>query len=194
MRPLRYSINVSLDGCVDHAAAGFVPGPAVHQHAADWLARHDVLLFGRVTYQLMEAWRPDEQGQLDDWIEPWMVPFAETIGATPKIVVSTTLSAAGPKDLGWNTTADDGSDLEAMVRALKEQPGAGIGLGGVDLSLQLARLGLIDEYQVVVHPVLAGHGPYLFAGLDEPLRLTEVGRDELPDGVVALQYEPAATR
>ena len=190
MRPLRYSINVSLDGCVDHADAGFVPGPEVHQHAADWLASNDVGLFGRVTFGLMEAWRPNDQGELDDWIEPWMVPFAETIGELDKVVVSTTL-----QDPGWNTVVvggagldDDG--LEALVRDLKEPDGAGIGLGGADLALQLARLGLIDEYQLVIHPVVAGHGPYLFAGLREPLGLTQVGRDELPGGVVALRYEP----
>lgn len=186
MAELRYSINVSLDGCVDHAAAGFTPGPAVHDHARDWIARHDLLLFGRVTYELMEAWRPDDRGELPGWIEPWMVPFAETIGRTRKVVVSTTR-----RDPGWSTEVVDGSALEASVRALKERSRAGIGLGGVRLPLQLARRGLIDEYQLVVHPVLTGHGPYLFAGLDAPLALVETGRDELPDGVVARRYRPA---
>ena len=98
MRPLRYSIDVSLDGCIDHASPAFRPGPEVHQHAAEWMARSDVALFGRVTYQLMEAWRPDEHGNLGDWVEPWMEPFARTIAAMPKVVVSSTL----PAGVGWN--------------------------------------------------------------------------------------------
>lgn len=199
MRPLRYSINVSLDGCVDHAAAAFVPGPEVHQHAADWMARADVALFGRVTYQLMEAWRPDEHGELGDWVEPWMEPFAHTIGAIPKVVVSSRLldelvsDDRGSDDLGWNTEVADGSDLESRVRDLRSGSGAGIALGGVTLPLALARLGLIDEYQLVVHPRVAGHGPRLLDGLDAPLDLRLVDRTELAGGVVAVVYEPVRT-
>lgn len=186
MRPLRYSINVTLDGCVDHAATAFRPGAEIHQHAADWMARADVALFGRVTYQLMEAWRPNEHGELDDWIQPWMEPFARTIGAMPKVVVSSTLS-----DPGWNTEVVDGSDLEARVRALKDEPGNGIALGGVMLPLALAQLGLIDEYQLVVHPSIAGHGPRLLDGLPEHLDLRLVDRTELESGATALVYLPA---
>ncbi len=191
MRPLRYSINVSLDGCVDHAASAFVPDPEIHQHAAEWMARADVALFGRVTYQLMEAWRPNDQGELDDWIEPWMEPFARTIGAMPKVVVSSTLAEAGHADLGWRTDIVDGTDLESTVRALKEQSGDGIALGGVTLPLALAQLGLIDEYQLVVHPVIAGHGPRLFDGLTTHLGLRLVDRTDFDSGVTALVYEPA---
>lgn len=185
-RPLRYSINVSLDGCVDHAAEGFVLSPEQHQHAADWLASHDLALFGRVTFQLMEAWRPDDDGVLPDWIDAGLVPFAETIGALPKVVVSSTLEAPG-----WNTEVVDGSDLEATVRALKEQDGAGIGLGGVQLPLAVARLGLIDEVELVVHPVVVGHGPYLFAALPASLGLVQVDEVPLPGGVVARRFVPS---
>jgi len=185
MRPLRYSINVTLDGCGDHES-GLAPDDEQHQHAADWLARHDILLFGRVTYQLMEAWRPDDQGRLADWVEPWMEPFARTIGALPKLVVSSTLT-----DPGWNTAVVAASDLESTVRALKEQPGEGIGVGGIMLPLTLARLGLIDEYQLVVHPVIAGHGPRIFDGLSEALELRLVDRTEFASGVTALVYVPA---
>lgn len=189
MRPLRYSINVSLDGCVDHAAAAFVPDAAIHQHAAEWLARADVALFGRVTYQLMEVWRRNEHGELGDWIEPWMEPFAHTIGAIPKVVVSGTWS----DDRDWNTRVVDGGALESRVRDLKEESGDGIALGGVTLPLALAQLGLIDEYQFVVHPRVAGHGPRLFDGLAVPLDLREVNRTELAGGVVAVDYEPVRT-
>lgn len=201
MRPLRYSINVSLDGCVDHASAAFTPDAEVHQHAADWMARCDVALFGRVTYQLMEAWRPNERGELADWVEPWMEPFARTIGAIRKVVVSSTWSELGPNhrgpdhrgpaNWGWNTEVVGGTDLESTVRALKEQPGEGIALGGVMLPLALSRLGLIDEYQLVVHPGIAGHGPRLFDGLIAPLGLRLVDRTDLANGVTANLYVPA---
>jgi dihydrofolate reductase len=193
MRPLRYSINVSLDGCVDHASSAFVPDAAVHEHAAAWMARADVALFGRSTFELMEAWRPDEHGELADWVEPWMEPFARTIGAMAKIVVSGTLDRPdlGPSEQGWNTEVVDGEDLEGLVRGLKEQPGEGIALGGVALPLALARLGLIDEYQLVVHPRIAGHGPRLLDGLAEPLGLRLVDRTELIGGVTALVHVPA---
>ncbi len=186
MPPLRYSINVSLDGCVDHAAA-FSITPETHQHATDWLADHDVALFGRVTYQLMEAWRPDEQGRLGDWVEPWMESFAQVVGDVRKVVVSSTLEASG-----WSTEVVPGDDLVAVVRRLKEEGGRGIALGGVTLPLALARLGLIDEYQLVVHPVVVGHGPYLFEGLADAVRLVETGHDELPGGVVARRFVPVA--
>lgn len=191
MQPVRYSINVSLDGCVDHAGAGFVPGPEVHQHAADWLARHDVGLFGRVTYQLMEAWRPEPDGGFAEWVEPWMEPFARTIGSLRKIVVSDSLAGTDPgrQGLGWNTEVVGGADLEATVRALKEQNGRGIALGGVAVATAVAELGLIDEVQLVVHPHVEGHGPYLFEGLTTPMRLREVDRADLGSGVIARVHE-----
>lgn len=187
MRPLRYSINVSLDGCVDHASPAFTPDEELHHHAADWLARHDVGLFGRVTYQLMEAWRPGEDGRLGDWMAPWMEPFAHTIGDLPKVVVSSAL-----RDPGWNTEVVDGADLESVVQALKDKPGRGIALGGVRLALPLAQAGLIDEYQLVVHPKVAGRGPRLFEGLTSPLDLRLVDRTVFASGVAALVYVPAA--
>lgn len=190
MRPLRYSINISLDGCADHAADGFLTDDALHHHAAAWIERHDALLFGRVTYELMEAWRPDDDGRFQDWVEPWMEPFARSIGSTTKLLLSTTRT-----DPGWNTEVIgdghlDAAALEAAVRALKEQPGEGIGVGGVRLPAELARLGLIDEYQIVVHPVVVGRGPHVLAGLTESLDLRLVDRTEIGSGAVAHVYEP----
>ena len=185
MRPLRYSINVTLDGCCDHRA--IVPDEALHRHAAESIARADALLFGRVTYEMMEAaWRaPARTGVRPEWMEPWMVPFAHTIDAAKKYVVSSTLSR-----VDWNAELVRG-DLGAAVRQLKRMPGKGLFVGGVQLPQALAELGLIDEYEFVVHPRIAGRGPALFAGLSKPLDLTLVGRLELPSGAVAMRFAPS---
>jgi dihydrofolate reductase len=180
MRPLRYSINVTLDGCCDHRE---IPADeALHRHAAEILRRADALLFGRVTYEMMEeAWRlPAPAGAMPDWMEP----FARTIDAAKKYVVSSTLER-----VDWNAELVRG-DLGKAVQQLKEGPGRGLLVGGVKLALALAELGLIDEYELVVHPRLVGHGPTLFAGLSKRVDLKLVGRLELGSGAVAMRYEP----
>ena len=185
MRPLRYSINVTLDGCVDHRA--IVPYEEMHRHHAENLARADALIFGRVTYEMMEeGWRPfAETGARPDWMDPWMEPFARTIDAAKKYVVSNTL-----KQVDWNAELLRG-DLGEAVQRLKREPGNGLLTGGVTLPLALAELGLIDEYEFVVHPRVAGQGPTLLAGLSKPLDLKLVGRLELGSGAVAMRYEPS---
>ena len=184
MRPLLYSINVTLDGCCDHREG--VADEDLHRHAAENLGRADALLFGRVTYQMMEAaWRPDAQtGAMPDWMEPWMEPFARTIDAAKKYVVSSTLER-----VDWNAELVRG-DLGQAVQQLKQEPGNGLFVGGVTLPQALAELGLIDEYEFVVHPRVAGHGPTLFAGLSKPLDLKLVSRLELGSGAVAMRYVP----
>ncbi|GMV93728.1 MAG: hypothetical protein AMXMBFR82_35060 [Candidatus Hydrogenedentota bacterium] len=184
MRPLRYSINVTLDGCCDHRAGS--TDEELHRYWAESLARADALLFGRVIYEMMEeAWRPfAETGLRPDWMEPWMEPFAQTIHAAKKYVVSSTLDR-----VDWNAELVRG-DLGKAVQQLKEEPGKGLFVGGVTLPLALAELGLIDEYEFVVHPRLAGHGPTLFAGLSKPLDLKLVDRTEFASGAVAMRYEP----
>jgi dihydrofolate reductase len=183
MRPLRYSINVTLDGCVDHRAG--LPDEELHRHHAKNLAQADALVFGRVTYEMMAAaWRPSAQtGAWPDWMEPWMEPFARTIDAAKKYVVSSTLER-----VDWNAELVRG-DLADAVRQLKQEPGTGLLVGGVTLPLALAELGLIDEYEFVVQPRLAGHGPTLFAGLSKPIDLRLVERLELASGAVAMRYE-----
>lgn len=180
MRPLRYSINVTLDGCCDHQ--GITPDEEMHRHATETLERADALLFGRVTYQMMESAfaDPAQVAAMPDWMQP----FARTIDAAKKYVVSSTLDR-----VDWNAELVRG-DLATAVRRLKQQPGMGIGLGGVKLPLALAELGLIDEYQFVVHPRIAGHGPAVFAGLSRPLDLRLVSRREFGSGAVVLRYEP----
>src|SRR5499426_2499238 len=161
MRPLRYSINVTLDACCDHRA--MVADEDLHRHAVENLAQADALLFGRVTYEMMEAaWRsPVRMGTRPDWTEP----FARTIDAAKKYVVSRTLDR-----VDWNAELVRG-DLGQAVRQLKRESGKGLFVGGVKLPLTLAELGLIDEYESVVQPTLAGHGPTLFAGLSKRVDL-----------------------
>jgi len=156
MRPLRYSINVTLDGCCDHRAG--IPDEELHRHAVENLRQADALLFGRVTYQMMEAAfrRPAPAG-------------------------------ARQKKL---RNADCGT-LRAGQRRVDGQaaPGARCEVGD-DRASTLAELGLIDEYEFVVHPRLAGHGPTLFAGLSKRVDLKLVSRLEFGSGAVAMRYEP----
>ena len=143
MRPLRYSINVTLDGCVDHNAG--VADEELHRHWAEQLAQADALLFGRVTYGMMEdAWRLPATGVWPDWMAEWMKPFARTIDAAKKYVVSSTLER-----VDWNSELVRGNLGEAVQR-LKQEPGEGLFVGGVTLPLALAEMGLIDEYEFVV--------------------------------------------
>jgi dihydrofolate reductase len=180
MRPLRYSINVTLDGCCDHRA--IIPDEALHRHAVENLNRADALLFGRVTYEMMEAAfrSPAQTAALPDWMQP----FARTINAARKYVVSSTLN-----QVDWSAQLVHG-DLAKAVQQLKQESGRGLFVGGVKLPLALAELGLIDEYEFIVHPRVAGHGPTLFAGLSKPLDLKPVGRLEFGSGAVAMRYEP----
>ncbi len=185
MRLLRYSINVTLDGCVDHLA-GIAPDEEMHRHHIGNIERADALLFGRVVYGMMEgAWRPVAvTGVRPDWMPAWMEPFARTIDAAKKYVVSSTLER-----VDWNAELLRG-DLEEAVRRLKREPGKGLFTGGVRLPLALTELGLIDEYEFVVHPRIAGRGPTLFAGLSKAVDLKLVGRKEFGSGAVAMRYEP----
>jgi dihydrofolate reductase len=159
-----------------------IPDEDLHRHAAENIARADALLLGRVTYEMMEeAWRgPGRPGARPDWMEP----FARTIDAAKKYVVSKTLNR-----VDWNAELVRG-DLGKAVEQLKREPGKGLFMGGVKLPLALAELGLIDEYEFVVHPRLVGYGPTLFAGLSKWIDLKLVNRLELGSGAVAMQYEP----
>ncbi len=158
------------------------PDEDLHRHAAEILEQADALLFGRVIYEMMEAaWRPPAQmGARPEWMEP----FARTIDAAKKYVVSSTLDR-----VDWNAELVRG-DLGTAVERLKRETGKGLLTGGVKLPLALAELGLIDEYEFVVHPRVAGHGPTLFAGLSKHVDLRLVSRLEFSSGAVAMRYEP----
>jgi dihydrofolate reductase len=146
------------------------------------IAQADALLFGRVTYEMMEAaWRlATRTVKMPDWTEP----FARTIDAAKKYVVSSTLDR-----VDWNAELVRG-DLGKAVQQLKRESGKGLFVGGVKLPLALTELGLIDEYEFVVQPRLAGHGPTLFAGLSKHVDLKLVSRLEFGSGAVAMRYEP----
>ena len=180
MGPLRYSINVTLDGCSDHRAV--FADEELHRHAADNIAQADALLFGRVTYEMMEAaFRPPAgNGARPNWMEP----FARTIDAAKKYVVSRTLDG-----VDWNAELVRG-DLGSAVQQLKRESGKGLLVGGMKLPLALAELGLIDEYEFLVQPRLAGRGPTLFAGLSKHIDLKPVSQLEFASGVVAMRYQP----
>jgi dihydrofolate reductase len=168
-----------LDGCCDHRFG--IADEDLHRHAMENIAGADALLFGRVTYQMMEAaWRPPASEAMPDWTKP----FARTIDAAKKYVVSSTLDR-----VDWNAELVRG-DLEKAVQQLKREPGKGLFTGGVTLPLALTELGLIDEYEIVVHPRLVGHGPTLFAGLSKIVDLKLVSQLELGSGAVAMRYVP----
>jgi dihydrofolate reductase len=164
-----------------------VPDAELHRHAADLVAQADALIFGRTIYEMMEAaWRPlTGADPRPDWVLDWMMPFAQTINAAKKYVVSSTLD-----QVDWNAELIRGDRLEEAVQHLRQQAGNGLLVGGVKLPLALAKLGLIDEYEFVVQPRIAGHGPTLFAGLARHVDLKLVDRQEFSSGAVAMRYEP----
>jgi len=175
MRPLRYSINVTLASCCDHRVI-----PADEESHGCWAANldhADALLLGRVTYEMMEeAWRLPASGTWPGWMDDADIVFVRTIDGAKKCVVSGTLDR-----VDWNANLV-GGDLGNAVEQLKRESGRRLFVGGVTLPLALADLGLIDEYKFVVHPVVAGHGPTLFVGLGERLELKLVGRQEFGRG------------
>ena len=135
MRPLRYSINITLDGCCDHRAG--TTDEDLHRYWAENLSQADALLFGRVTYEMMEAGWRWSSGARPDWVADWMEPFARTINAAKKYVVSSTLDR-----VDWNAEVVRG-DLGKAVRQLKKESGegavgggreapAGVGIAGID--------------------------------------------------------------
>lgn len=180
MRRLRWAINITLDGCYDHRVG--IPDPELHLRATALVASADALLFGRVNYQMMEAaWRlATRTVQTPDWMEP----FARTMDAAKKYVVSSTLD-----HVDWNAELVRG-DLRTAVQQLKAQPGKELLVIGPKLAFGLAELGLIDEYAFTLHPRIVGHGPTLFAGLAKIVDLTLVDCSQHASGAVELKYVP----
>lgn len=183
-QPLRYAINVTLDGCVHHEA-GLPPDAESMAFWTDELRRSDTLLYGRVTYELMEgAWRQPESGEWPDWMDASEVAFSEVMDPMRKVVASGTLNSAD-----WNAELVRDDVVEA-VRRLKGEPGRGIALGGVTLPGALAAEGLIDEFTFVVHPVIAGRGPRLLEGVRDQMKLELVERREFRSGASVQRYRP----
>ena len=173
MAKLSYGMNVSLDGYADHDMEGAAPGPALFRHFTDHVRALGGSLYGRVIYETMRVW--------DDPI--WTgaeLDFAEAWRGQHKWVVSTTLEEVGP-----NATLIS-ADFETAIRKLKAERDGEIEVGGPKLAAGLAKLGLIDEYHVFLHPVVLGHGEPFFAGVTPKLRL--VGSERIGEEAVRLRY------
>ena len=170
---------MTLDGCCDHREG--IADDELHDYFTQLMDAAGAMLCGRVTYELMEsAWPAVAR---DEKAPRAMREWARKLEAKPKYVVS-----ASRRDFPWNNTFRVEGDLHEAVRQLKEKTPRGVLVGSPMLSAALERLGLIDEYRLVVHPVLAGHGPTLFQGLERSRHLELVSTKRLKSGVMALHY------
>jgi dihydrofolate reductase len=174
---LTFSLNVTLDGCIDHREG--IADDELHDYFTQLIDGAGAMLFGRTTYELMEdAWPAVAR---DDSAPRATREFARKLEGLPKYVVSSTR-----RDFPWSNSFHVHGDLHEAVRKLKDATPRGVLVGSPMLSSALERLGLIDEYRIVVHPVLAGHGPTLFQGLERSRRLEVVSTTPLKSGVRAL--------
>lgn len=181
MRKIIAAINMTLDGFCDHTA--IEPDEEIHKHYADLLNDSEVVLYGRITYQLMEFWRalaeePSGEKSMDD--------FASVMDRTPKIVFSKTIET-----LDWNSAELATHELEDEVLRLRQRPGKDILVGSRSLIIQLLKLNLIDEFQLCIHPVIAGQGLLLFEDLSQRIALRLIKTKTFKRGAVILYYEPA---
>ena len=176
---LTFALNVTLDGCVDHRVG--IPDDEMLRYWTRVMDAAGAMLFGRRTYEMMEeAW---PQVARDPKAPRADRAWARKLDAKPKYVVSTTR-----RDFPWSNTQHLEGNLARAVRALKKATPRGVLVGSPALSAALQRLDLVDEYRFVVHPVVAGHGPYLLSGLRPSLRLRLVAATRLKSGIVALHY------
>ncbi|HEU4792015.1 MAG TPA: dihydrofolate reductase family protein [Flavobacterium sp.] len=174
------AINMTLDGICDHTAG--IPDEEIHQHYTDLLSDADVILYGRVTYQLMQFWqtlikKPSGEKSMDD--------FAMAIDKIPKIVFSHTL-----KNTEWDSAKLSNQPIEEEVLELKQQPGKAILVGSRSLIIQLMKLNLIDEFQLCIHPVVAGSGLPLFENITDRTVFKLTKTKTFSGGAVTLYYEP----
>lgn len=182
MRKVIAAINMTLDGFCDHTA--IIPDEEIHQYYAEILDNADVVLYGRITYQLMQFWQPLIKNPSG---EKSMDDFAVSIDRIPKIVFSHKL-----KDTEWDSAKLADQSLEEVVSELKKQPGKDILVGCRSLIIQLMKLNLIDEYQFCVHPVVAGSGLKLFENINDRTVLKLIKTKTFTGGAVMLYYERAA--
>jgi dihydrofolate reductase len=181
MRKLIAGINMTLDGFCDHIV--IIPDEELHQHYTELLDSADVILYGRITYQLMQYWQtllknPSGEKSIDN--------FALAIDKIQKIVFSHTL-----KNTEWDSAKLSNKSLEEMVLELKQQPGRNILVGSRSLIIQLMKLKLIDEYQLCVHPVIAGSGLPLFENINGRTILKLISTKTFSSGAITLFYEPS---
>jgi dihydrofolate reductase len=180
MRKVIAAINMTMDGNFDHTAG--IPDEETHQHYTELLDQGGVILYGRTTYQLMKFWQtllenPSGEKSMDD--------FAVAINKIPKIVFSHTL-----KNAEWNSARVANQNLEKEVLNLKQQAGKDILVGSRSLIIQLMELNLIDEFQLCVHPVIAGSGLQLFENLNKRKIFKLTKTKTFSGGAVILYYEP----
>ena len=180
MRKLIAAINMTLDGFCDHTAG--IPDDEVHQHYTDLLSNADTILYGRITYQLMEYWRTLLENPSD---EKSMNDFAIAIDKISKIVFSHTL-----KNVEWESAKLANRDIEEEVLELKQQSGKDIFVGSRSLIIQLMKLNLLDEFQLCIHPVIAGTGLPLFENIKDRTVLKLIKTKTFSGGAVILYYEP----
>jgi dihydrofolate reductase len=179
MRRIIAGINMTLDGFCDHTAG--LPDEEIHQHYTELLGQGDAILYGRITYQLMEFWRtllgnPSEEKSMND--------FATAIDKIPKIVFSRTI-----KNVEWESATIAKRDLKDEVLELKQQSGKDIFVGSRSLIIQLIKLDLIDELQLCIHPVVIGSGMPLFENIDHKTILKLIKTKIFSGGAVILYYE-----
>ena len=180
MRKVIAAINMTLDGYCDHTAIH--PDEEIHQHYADLLRDADIILYGRITYQLMEYWRTILQQPTG---EPATDDFAVAMDRIHKVVFSHTL-----KNVDWESAKLATRNLEEEVLALRQLPGKDIFLGSPSLIVALTKLGLIDEYQLCLHPVIAGQGLPLFKNITESRPLQLLRTKTFGSGAIILYYAP----
>ena len=184
MRKLIYGINLSLDGCCDHTK--FNPPDDIMHYFTDLLQETDLVIYGRKTYDLMVPFWPDVAKNQN--FDPAGNKFAKTFDAIDRILVSRTITQVDDPQ-----TTIISKNLKEEILKLKAQSGKAISTGGVELSAELIALGLVDEFRIVVHPVIVGSGRRLFADADfaENLGLTLMETKTLGSGCVALHYQKA---
>jgi dihydrofolate reductase len=180
MRKVIAAINMTLDGFCDHTAG--IPDEEIHQHYTELLNEGDAILYGRITYQLMEYWQPLVKNPSG---EKTMDDFAMAIDKIPKIVFSHTL-----KNVEWESAKLANGTIEEELLQLKQQPGRDILVGSRSLIIQLMKLNLIDEYQLCVHPVVIGSGLPLFENINDRTILKLIKTKTFSGGAITLYYEP----
>jgi dihydrofolate reductase len=180
MRKVIAAINMTVDGYCDHTA--IVPDEEIHEHYADLLKDAGAILYGRITYQLMQFWQslltnPSGEKSMDN--------FAVAIDNVPKIVFSQTL-----KETGWDSAQLSKQSIEEVIAALRQEDGNDILIGSRSLIIQLIKLGLIDELQLCVHPVVAGSSLPLFENLKDRTIFKLIRTKNFTGGAVILYYKP----
>jgi dihydrofolate reductase len=186
MGKLIYALNVSLDGYVetpDHRLDWTVVDDELHSWFNDRMRELDASLYGRRLYELMAAYWP--RGESDPEATEPMREFARIWLATPRIVFSSTLTS-----VDWNSRLVRGDVGEQLALVRKEFDGD-LEVGGPTLAAQFIRRGLVDEYQLIVHPVVLGAGTPFFPALDQPIRLRQVESKRFESGVMYLGYVPS---